>query len=197
MWPRLSGAEFARGRGAGNRRAFERLVTTGVPPGLLACQGAEPVAWCAVAPRGAYRRLENSRVLAPVDERPVWSVPCFFVARPFRRHGLTVRLLREAVRFAAARGARIVEGYPVEPRAGRTADAFAWTGLASAFRAAGFKEVLRRSETRPIMRFTLSAARARAARCGDAVEARDGARGRSGGPARGSASGSRAKRPRG
>ena len=32
-------------------------------------------------------------------------------------------------------------------------DAFAWTGLASAFIKAGFKECARRSETRPIMRF--------------------------------------------
>jgi hypothetical protein len=32
------------------------------------------------------------------------------------------------------------------------ADAFVWTGLASAFRQAGFKEVARRSKTRPIMR---------------------------------------------
>jgi hypothetical protein len=30
--------------------------------------------------------------------------------------------------------------------------AFAWTGLIAAFRKAGFKEVLRRSPARPIMR---------------------------------------------
>ena len=34
-------------------------------------------------------------------------------------------------------------------------DAFAWTGLSAAFLKAGFKEVARRSETRPIMRFYL------------------------------------------
>ena len=52
-------------------------------------------------------------------------------------------------------GARIVEGYPVEPRRGSMPDAFAWTGTASAFRRAGFVEVLRRSATRPIMRFVV------------------------------------------
>jgi hypothetical protein len=34
-------------------------------------------------------------------------------------------------------------------------DAFAWTGISAAFQSAGFKEVARRSETRPIMRFYL------------------------------------------
>src|SRR4030065_400680 len=43
----------------------------------------------------------------------------------------------------------------VEPKSGKTADVFAWTGLASAFRKAGFKEIIRRSETRPIMRYSI------------------------------------------
>jgi len=34
-------------------------------------------------------------------------------------------------------------------------DVFAWTGFASAFKKAGFKEVIRRSETRPIMRYVV------------------------------------------
>ena len=33
-------------------------------------------------------------------------------------------------------------------------EVFAWTGIRSAFDNAGFKEVARRAETRPIMRFT-------------------------------------------
>ena len=64
-----------------------------------------------------------------------------------------MRLLRAACEFAREHGADIVEGYPVEPReGGRQPDPFVWTGLAAAFRAAGFVEVARRSETRPIMR---------------------------------------------
>ena len=58
---------------------------------------------------------------------------------------------KAAVEFARQGGARIVEGYPVEPNQ-EQADAFVYTGLASAFRKAGFKEVLRRSPTRPMMR---------------------------------------------
>jgi len=159
MWPRVSSGEFARGKGSGNRRAFRRLVRSGDPPGLLAYAGRDAVGWCALGPREAYRRIENSRTLARVDGQRVWSVICFFVARPYRKRGMTVRLLREAVRYARKRGARILEGYPVEPRSGKTADAFAWTGLAAAFRAAGFVEVARRSPTRPIMRTYLAPAR--------------------------------------
>jgi hypothetical protein len=45
--------------------------------------------------------------------------------------------------------------YPVGPVMARTPDAFVWTGIPSAFREAGFKEALRRSRTRPIMRFEI------------------------------------------
>lgn len=146
--------EFEAGEGAGNRRALRALVASGAEPGLLARSEGRPIGWCAVAPRERYRRLETSRILRPVDEEPVWSVPCFFVARDARGAGLTVALLEAAAGHARARGARILEGYPVEPRE-RMAPAFAYTGLASAFRRAGFREVARRSETRPIMRRSL------------------------------------------
>jgi GNAT superfamily N-acetyltransferase len=151
MWARLPAAEFKAGVGARNKRAFRRVVGSGDPPGILAYVNGEPAGWCAVAPRAVYRRLEASRNLQPVDERPVWSVTCFFIARPHRRRGLSVRLLKEAVRFAAAHGARIVEGYPTDSKA-RQADAFVWTGVMACFTQAGFMEVARRARTRPIVR---------------------------------------------
>jgi GNAT superfamily N-acetyltransferase len=159
MFWRLPRKDFDTGRGEGNRKSMARLVRRGGEPGILAFAGDEPVGWCAVAPRDDYPALARSRVLAAVDDTPVWSVSCFFVKRGWRRKGLTVRLLREASRFAAARGAKVVEGYPMDPNAGSMADAFAWTGLASAFRAAGFREVARRSPTRPIFRKRVRAAR--------------------------------------
>jgi GNAT superfamily N-acetyltransferase len=151
QWPRLRGKEFHAGRGDGNRRRLRGLVASGPPPGLIGYLGDQPVAWCAVAPRTEYARLENSRTLARVDELEVWSVPCFFVARGARGRGLTVRMLRAAAAHARAHGAGLLEGYPVEPH-GRTADTFAWWGLVAAFRKAGFTEVARRSRTHPVMR---------------------------------------------
>ncbi len=158
MWPRQTAREFKRRRGRGNRRAFRAVVAAGPPPGVLAYADGEPVGWCAVAPRSAFARLATSRVMAPVDDAAVWSVVCFYVARGYRGRGLTVRLLREAVGLAHRLGARIVEGYPVDSRGQRTADVFVWTGLVGTFREAGFREVLRRSPARPIMRLPLRTA---------------------------------------
>ena len=151
MWWRLSRAEWNYGKGEGNRKVFRKLVRSGAEPGVLAYADGEPVGWCAIAPREQYPRLEGSRILKPVDDQPVWSVTCFFIARRFRRQGLSTRLLEAAVDFARARGAKIVEGYPHDAEKA-TADVFVYTGLASAFRKAGFKEVARRSKTRPVMR---------------------------------------------
>lgn len=152
---RLTPSDFGRCKGDRNRRAFRSLVTKGETPGILAYDGDAPVGWCAVAPREATPRLERSRVLARLDDAPVWSVTCFFVARSHRRQGATVALLRAASAYARRQGARILEGYPVEPRQPELPAAFAWTGLASAFRNAGFTEAARRSATRPIFRLVL------------------------------------------
>ena len=152
---RLTRAEYEREKGESNRRAFHEIVASGTPVGLLAYVESEPVAWCAIAPRPEFPTLERSRILKRVDDQPVWSVVCFFVKRGYRRKGVSTRLLKAAVAFAAAHGARIVEGYPVEPRKPEMPPVFAWTGLAASFRQAGFVEVARRSESRPIMRIEL------------------------------------------
>ena len=152
---RTSAAAYRRNKGEGNRKALRAAVRGGEVPGILAYAGSEPVGWCAVAPRSAYPRLAGSRILAPVDDRPVWSVVCFFVRRDRRRTGLTVALLRAAAAHARRRGATILEGYPVEPIGTEVPPVFAFTGLAEAFRRAGFRTVARRSPTRPIMRLGL------------------------------------------
>jgi GNAT superfamily N-acetyltransferase len=156
MWWRLPRSQFKAQKGEGNKQALKRLIEAGEVAGLLAYADSQPVGWCAVAPRERYRVLERSRILKRVDDEPVWSVVCFFVTKTFRGRGLTAALLRAAVTYAEQQGARIVEGYPVEPTTSRMPDVFAYTGLASAFRQAGFTEVLRRSETRPIMRYFIS-----------------------------------------
>lgn len=153
MWWRLKRSEFEKQKGAGNKRAMQAIVQKGDVPGIIAYAGKQPIGWCAVAPREDYDTLERSRILKPVDDQPVWSVVCFFVEKAHRSTGVSVELLRAAVAHAERHGARIVEGYPVEPKQDRMPDAFAWFGLASAFERAGFEEVARRSPTRPIMRF--------------------------------------------
>jgi GNAT superfamily N-acetyltransferase len=148
---RLSRTEFERNKGVRNRQTFRRIVASGEPTGVLAYSADRVVGWCAVAPRKAYVRLENSRVLRPVDDRPVWSVSCFYIASPCRGTGIAQALLEAAVAYARRRGAWIVEGYPYDLHE-NLPNAFVWTGLLSTFRRVGFKEVARRSPTRPMVR---------------------------------------------
>lgn len=151
---RLSSKEFDAGKGPKHKASLKKLVTKGHEPGVLAYVGDEPAGWCSIAPREVFVKLASSRVLKPIDEQPVWSVSCFFVARPFRRRGIAVKLLEGACEFAASKGASIVEGYPVIPRSDALPDVFAWTGVPKLFERAGFKEAHRWSAARPIMRWT-------------------------------------------
>ena len=151
-WWRIRRSVFDQQKGDGNRKALKKLVQKGEEPGILAYVDDRPVGWVCLGPRDIFPVLENSRILKRVDDQPVWSVVCFFTARGFRRKGMTSKLIDEAGKYARSKGARILEAYPVEPKKDKMPDLFAYTGFASVFRKAGFKEVARRSETRPLMR---------------------------------------------
>lgn len=150
---RLQKADYERLKGDGNKKAIKKLANQNEPIGILAFLDDEPAGWCAVAPREKYVRLETSRVLKPIDDQPVWSVSCFFIAKPYRRKGLSVKLLKATLAYAKKEGARIVEAYPLEPKDKKMPDVFAWTGILSSFIAAGFKEEKRHSPARPIVRY--------------------------------------------
>ena len=156
MWWRLTNKEFEIQKGERNRRAMKAIVNSGRITGILAYHEGHAVGWCSVAPREEFPRLERSRLLKPVDSQSVWSVVCFFVAKEYRRRGVAQRLLRAAVEYVKKQGGRIVEGYAVEPKAGKMPDLFAYHGPASLYKGVGFKEVTRRSEIRPIMRFLIA-----------------------------------------
>ena len=152
QWIRRTRAEHRLKSASDNKKEMKRLVASGAVPGLLAYEGKRAVGWAAVGPRAGYRRLERSRVLKPVDGEPVWSAPCFFVAKDARGKGATTALLNAAAAHARKKGAKVLEGYPVDTRGKKIPDAFVWWGLEPAFRKAGFREVARRSKVRPIMR---------------------------------------------
>jgi GNAT superfamily N-acetyltransferase len=160
VW-RLKRRDFVSGKGEANKRAFRTIVKRDERPGVLAYAGGEPVGWCSIAPREDFVALERSRVLAPVDATPVWSISCLFVAKSHRRQGVSVKLIEAAVALAAKRGAKVVEAYPVVPYTDAMPAVFAWTGLEAAYLQAGFVEVARRSQGRPVMRRECAARRRR------------------------------------
>jgi GNAT superfamily N-acetyltransferase len=146
------GDAWRRAKGEPNRRAFRQLVTSGRATGVLARAGREPIGWCSVGPARAFPRLMKSRALRRERSSATWSVTCFYISKPWRGRGLSIRLLEAGVRLAAARGASEVEGFPVvtNPKKRRLPCPFVWTGVPAIFSAAGFHPISNRVGMRPI-----------------------------------------------
>ena len=155
LWWRMPHKEFGATSGDQHRRRMRQIVRRGGRPGLLGYVDGEPVAWVSLGPRTDFAALESSRQLRRVDDKPVWSVVCFVVRRDQRRQGWMRRLLRAAAQYAAQHGATLLEGYPVECGDRRLTGDSGYTGIASTFRAEGFREVARHRPDRPIMRRSL------------------------------------------
>jgi hypothetical protein len=64
------------------------------------------------------------------------------------------KLIDAAVAYAQSQGARMLEAYPVEPD-GELTSYHGFTGIASAFAKAGFREVARTGRGRPVVRLEL------------------------------------------
>ena len=161
---RVRNVDFQTATPAGNRRVLEAAVRATVEedraPGLIAYHDGAPIGWVSVGPRADYERLTHSKVLAPVDDRPVWSVVCFVVSRRARGRGVASSLLAAAIDYARRRGARWLEAYPVDTGGGRIPAATAYKGTLSMFERAGFEVVATRqanraSAPRPIVRLSL------------------------------------------
>ncbi len=154
MYYRLKKADFTEGKqDDGNKEAMRALVQEGKPTGLLALYEEVPVAWCAFAPREDFIKLEKSRVHKRIDDEPVWSVPCTFIDKRFRKMGVSVALLKELVIYARSQGIRVIEAYPTIPTTATLPDSFAWIGLYKSFERAGFEIVDRSSKHRPMVRY--------------------------------------------
>lgn len=151
MYLRLPLRELDANGNAGNRRAMQQIVDDRVP-GLLAYEDGRAVGWVSVAPREEFGRLNRSRITRRVDDQPAWGITCFFIDPAARGRGVATALLDAAVAHAADRGATLIEGYPVDTSTGPISEGAAFHGTAAMFAAAGFEEVVRRNDSRPIMR---------------------------------------------
>jgi GNAT superfamily N-acetyltransferase len=139
------------GVGSKNRAALKALVDRDAVPGLIGYEDGRPVSWISLGPREDYPKLRRSPIMKPVDERPVWSIVCFFVVPDARGRGLSEQMLRAAVKYAAASGAKLLEAYPVDADRQRDPSTM-YFGAKPMYDRAGFEEVARRRPHRPVMR---------------------------------------------
>lgn len=130
---RMDRATWREGSGEPNRRAMKRFIAEGNVPGILAYHGGETIGWCSIAPRRTLFGLKEVAEYRNFENPDVWSVSCFYVPPRARGKGMTSALLRAAVEHAAARGAKIVEGYAAEGES--------FMGRLSTFEKAGFEIV--------------------------------------------------------
>jgi GNAT superfamily N-acetyltransferase len=156
MWWRLTRREFEEGQGAGNRRAMKKIVESGVIPGLLAYKDKKPVGWCSVAPREQYGVLERSRVLKRLDDKPVWSLVCFYIGKKYHGQRISEKLVRGAVEYVRSRGGKVVEAYPTIPRSKKLPPVSSFMGLPRIFKKVGFVECKRPSASKVIMRYYIT-----------------------------------------
>jgi GNAT superfamily N-acetyltransferase len=154
MFFRLKKQDFEDGKIDGsNKELMKKLVWDNQPTGMIGFYEEVPIGWCAFAPRENYLKVENSRVHKRIDDKPVWSITCFFVERPFRKLGVSVELLKAVIEYARKKKIKTLEAYPTIPTTEVISDGFAWIGLYKSFEQAGFKIVDKTSKYRPMVRY--------------------------------------------
>lgn len=157
MYYRRSKADFTEGKfEEGNKLAMKALVDAGKPTGMLGLYEGQAIAWCALAPRADFIKLAKSRVHKPFDDLAVWSIPCFFIDKQFRRAGVSVALLKAVISHAKAAHIAVLEAYPTIPTKEPLPDSFAWIGLYKSFERAGFRIVDHTSKNRPMVRYYIT-----------------------------------------
>jgi GNAT superfamily N-acetyltransferase len=157
---RLRGRDEFQRRPSENRALLAELAERGPAPGLVAYRDGRAVGWVSLGPREDFERLTYSKVLAPIDDRPVWSIVCFVVGRRERGQGIAGALLDAAIEHARASGATTLEAYPADTGGDRIPSANVYKGTLSMFERAGFRVVERRqwnptTPVRPIVRLEL------------------------------------------
>lgn len=137
-----------------NRDRFADVVSAGPPPGLIGYVDGSPLGWVQVGPRDEFPTLGRSRLLKPVDDVEPWTINCFVVRVGHRSQGIGKGLLEGALAYAASQGATIIEAYPVDGERASLVDYY--TGTLGMFSEHGFTEVIRRNDSRPIVRLSLT-----------------------------------------
>jgi len=152
---RLRHTDFQSSSSVEHKALLKERVESEHPPGLIAYTAGEPVAWVSVEPRDRFAAFEHARVYQPVDDTPVWVVSCFYLREDVRGTGLTTQLLDAVKEHVNRSGGQAVEGYPEDPTDLADSGTPGFMGLAPAFDHAGFEEIARLSNGRPVYRADL------------------------------------------
>lgn len=144
---RATSAELKQANGAKRKEQIAERVEAGTPIGILGYLQSEPVAWCSIAPRSTFRGL----VCDGTADQGVWSITCFFVLRSHRGTKVATAMLSAALKHAKRKGAKVVEGYPVDA----DSPSYRHMGFVPMFEGTGFAESGRQGSRRHIMRLTL------------------------------------------
>lgn len=137
---RLSAQEIRERGGEDRYEAMCSLAREKIAPGVIAYLGDQPVGWCSISPRAQIPKLENSKLIRPVDDLMVWSIICMVVRGGYRRRGVNRQMVLGALDYAKSLGAPAVEAYPVDPD-GRMDLTMAFVGTRTMFEEVGFEVV--------------------------------------------------------
>jgi GNAT superfamily N-acetyltransferase len=132
---------------AGRRETLRAQLDDEPPPGMLAYLDGEVAGWCGFGPRPSLPRLERSRTIPKIDDKPVWSILCFNVRVGYRRRGVAAALLDGVIAFARKSGAPGLEAYPIDPGTDRVNSGFGYVGLTPWFERRGFRRVVETEAT--------------------------------------------------
>jgi GNAT superfamily N-acetyltransferase len=139
---RAQGVESKKTDRPSRKKMMKKRISDNVPVGLLAYHHDMPIAWCSIAPRETYRKLDGDDTISDV-----WSIVCFYIKKEFRKQGLTESLIKEARKFAKKNGAKYLEAYPVDP----SSPSYRFMGFKNTFKNLGFNFIKKAGQRRNVM----------------------------------------------
>lgn len=144
---RVTSSEFNRLRGEERPARLRSFFDGQLAPGVIAYDNDEPVGWCAFGPRSEMGRLQRSKTIPQVDDRPVVSIVCFVVRADHRRQGVARAMLQAATDCLQAHRVHTVEAYPIDNDGRKISGAFAYVGTVPLFESCGFEKAMITSST--------------------------------------------------
>jgi GNAT superfamily N-acetyltransferase len=137
MHPRGVAPEDAENRSwRQNREITSGLLRSGRSFGYLAYVDGKTAGWVNASKRSEYALYRLGDTGDPPDA-DVIGVSCFIIAPPYRRHGISAKLLDRVIADSGERGAIWIEGYPFKGE--RDDDAANFRGPRSLYDTFGFE----------------------------------------------------------